>query len=127
MNKIEYAEGVENFCKLVLEHQREADNGNGIAEKFLLQAVLTERGRKYDKVIFSWNGPGKDDVRYFIERKTGNIYGAKSSVAPNMNWYFGNLATAPLWDWSDIHGRPIKDDSVRAVGRYGPYTRYMKV
>jgi len=127
MNKIEYAEGIENFCKLVLEHQREAEKTRHVPDSHRLQRVLTESGRKYDKVIFRWDGQAHSEVRYFIERKTGDIYGAKSHLAPNMNWYFGNLLTAQLWDWSDFHGRPVKDDSVRPVGRYGPYTRYMKI
>ena len=125
MNKIDNAEGIENFCNLVLNHHNEAEKTRHVLDSHRLQKVLTEKGRKYDKVIFSWNG--RDEVRYFVERKTGTIYGAKSHLAPNMNWYFGTLSTAHLWDWSDVHGRPVNDDSVRPVGRYGPYTRYMKI
>lgn len=87
--------------------------------------AFSETGRKFDKILIS-NG-GSTEVRYFVERSTGTIYGAKSRFAPNLKWYFGTLQTASLWSWGDYHGHPVNDPSVRAVKGYGPYTHYMKV
>lgn len=84
-------------------------------------------GRKYDKVIIRTTYTTGGSVRYFVDKSTGAIYGARSWYAPNLKWYFGKLETAHLWDWSDFHGRPINDKGVRVVGRYGPYERYMPV
>lgn len=126
MNKIEYADLVDKFKTLLLEQQRKGEKERGMSESILMHSVSVEKGRKYDKVVMHAT-VNNSSVRYFIERKTGDIYGAKSWVAPNFNWYFGNINTASLWDWSDYHGRPVNDPSVRPVGRYGPYQRYMKI
>lgn len=83
-----------------------------------------EFGRKYDKIrMFE----SHSQVRYFVERTTGDIYGARSNTTPNLSWYFGNIARVHLWDWSGHHGVPVNDPDVRPVGRYGPYIKYIKV
>jgi hypothetical protein len=89
---------------------------------------FVETGRKFDKVIVE----GK--VRYFVARTTvpgkmdaGDIFGAKSKLAPNFRWYFGNLASADKWDWSEFHGKPVSDTSVMAVKGYSTYIHYKKV
>lgn len=80
--------------------------------------VWFESGRKFDKVMIGNN------VRYFVDRSKGIIYGAKSRLAPNMKWYFGTLSSASKWDWSGFHGTPVTDDSVKLVGEYGGYKHY---
>jgi hypothetical protein len=87
-----------------------------------------ESGRKFDKVIVE----GK--VRYFVARtavagkmEVGDIFGAKSKLAPNFRWYFGNVANADKWNWSEFHGKPESDTSVLAVKGYGSYTHYKKI
>lgn len=87
-----------------------------------------ETGRKYDKVFVE----GK--VRYFVARsdlgdgvQEGDIFGAKSSVAPNARWYFGNLENTDKWDWSAFHGSPVDDSNVMKVKGYGRYDHYKKV
>jgi hypothetical protein len=82
-----------------------------------------ELGRKYDKII---NTEGIQSVRYFVERSTGNIYGARSNTTPNLAWYFGNLNRCHLWDWNNFHGVPTSDPGIRAVSHYGPYIRYIE-
>jgi hypothetical protein len=96
-----------------------------------------ETGRKFDKVYVE----GK--VRYFVARMDmtvtptngvetvqvheGDIYGAKSKLAPNFRWFFGTLAHADKWDWSDHHGKPVDDKSVLPVKGYGRYTHYKRI
>lgn len=103
----------------------------------LLQRLITligdarepfiETGRKFDKVYVEGR------VRYFVARqdmgdvKEGDIYGAKSKLAPNFRWFFGNLANADKWDWSELHGKPVTDKSVIAVKGYGKYVHYKRV
>ena len=89
---------------------------------------FVETGRKFDKVIVD----GK--VRYFVARSTiagkmeaGDIFGAKSKLAPNFRWFFGNLANADKWDWSEFHGKPVSDTSVMPVKGYGAYVHYKKI
>ena len=82
-----------------------------------------EFGRKYDKIrMFE----SYSQVRYFVERSTGNIYGARSNTTPNLAWYFGNLNRCHLWDWTGFHGVPTSDPGIRAVSHYGPYIRYIE-
>jgi hypothetical protein len=75
-------------------------------------------GRKYHKVKID------GIVRYFIDANSGSIYGAKSQVAPNFKWYFGTIYTTNLWNWSDFHGQPVNDPSVKKVKGYGKYNHY---
>jgi hypothetical protein len=90
-----------------------------------------ETGRKFDKVYVE----GK--VRYFVVRtdrvikgvevKEGDIFGAKSALAPNTRWYFGNLENVDKWEWSEFHGKPVNDPSVMPTKGYGRYVHYQKV
>lgn len=85
------------------------------------KSVYHEVGRKFVKIIIE-NG-----VRYFVEKSTGNIYGSKSRLAPNLHHYFGTIYNASKWDWSGYYGVSVSDTSVRAIKRYGPYTHYIPV
>ena len=89
---------------------------------------FVETGRKFDKVFVE----GK--VRYFVVRTNlkngateGDIYGAKSSLAPNFRWFFGTLENVDKWDWSEYHGKPVNDPTVMKVKGYGRYDHYKKV
>lgn len=91
-----------------------------------------ETGRKFDKVYVTkyLKGGGEEkDVRYFVSRADGTIYGAKSPLAPNLKWYFGTLDTIDLWDWSGHHGVPkdAEKAGVKEVGAYGEYKHYEPV
>ena len=85
-----------------------------------------ELGRKYDKVIFDETLTDMD-VRYFVERSTGIIYGARSNTTPHLGWYFGNLNRCHLWDWSGHHGVPTNDPDIRPFKTYGPFIHYRLV
>lgn len=87
-----------------------------------------ETGRKYDRIIV------EGEVRYFVVRydvsetvKSGDIFGAKSKLAPNFRWYFGNLENVDKWDWSGYHGVPVSDASVVQSKGYGSYKHYQKI
>ncbi len=88
-----------------------------------------ETGRKFDKIMVN----GK--AHYFVAKiddagrdvRAGDIYGAKSELAPNFRWYFGNIANVERWDWSGQHGRPVSDDTVIEAKRYGSYVHYKRV
>ena len=82
-----------------------------------------ETGRKFDKVFAG------DNVRFFVQRTTGAIYGAKSELAPNMKWWYGDIYTAGQWTWSgdcksDGEPVPLGQAKVRIVGQYGSHTHY---
>jgi hypothetical protein len=72
--------------------------------------VAIDTGRRYDKILMGWMNKDRSfsplKVRYFVERETGEIYGAKSELAPNLRWYFGSIYTAEQWDWSGHHAVP---------------------
>lgn len=87
-----------------------------------------ETGRKFDKVFLD----GK--VRYFVARQEvsgraeeGDIFGAKSALAPNFRWFFGNLTNVEKWNWTDAQPRPVTDSSVMTGKKYGAYVHYMKI
>lgn len=91
------------------------------SEQDTQKVVHVESGRKFDRVYID------EGIRYFIEKDTGTIFGARSRAAPNLKWYFGTLDTAHLWHWSRYHGEPINDLSIRLIGTYGGYHHYMRV
>lgn len=96
--------------------------------------VVHDEGRKYDKILLSFSPDpearfNKPSVRYFIDRANGEIYGAKSPMAPNLKWYFGTIYEAEKWDWSAYHGVPLDESAagVKSVGGYGDYKHFEKV
>jgi hypothetical protein len=109
------------FCQRLQADQNKTRAANALPEVL----VYSETGRKFDKVYI--DGTDVAPVRYFVERQTGNIYGAKSQAAPNLSWYFGTLERAEKWDWSEFHGQPVEDNTVRFVKSYGPYKHYMLI
>lgn len=127
-----YLKNLQAFVDRVAEDQTRSVVEN---EKSDIMAVTVsfETGRRYDKILIgtvSKGGKQKPlEVRYFVERATGDIYGAKSDLAPNHRWYLGNIADADQWDWSGFHGRPYDPEKagVREVGTYGSYVHYKRI
>jgi hypothetical protein len=98
--------------------------------------ATVESGRRYDKIHIgrvvkhpTKQGETKpsSEVRYFVERETGKIFGAKSSLAPNETRYFGTIYNARKWDWSGPFGVNVSDDTVTQVGGYGEVKHYVEV
>lgn len=96
--------------------------------------VTSETGRRFDKIYVGTldkklHSAEEASVRYFVERQTGIIYGAKSDLAPNLKWYFSTIYEADKWDWSGMHGEPksLSRAGVKVVGGYGGYKHYERV
>lgn len=120
-----YAQGVVAFkTRLATDRSKNMKDGDQIL-------VVVEDGRKFDKVRVGTVGRDSDKVKlevaYFVERATGNIYGAKSPLAPNLNHFYGTVYTSKLWDWSGERGVPFDaaEAGVEAVGGYGNYVHYV--
>jgi hypothetical protein len=102
-------------------------------KKYSAISVYFEQGRKFDKIMVAKYEHGNPDttadVRYFVNKATEEIFGAKSPLAPNDRWYFGTLNSIGLWDWSkEPHGTPIDPvkAGVKEVGAYGKYRHFEK-
>jgi hypothetical protein len=60
-----------------------------------------ESGKRFIRV---WANTGSQKgVRYFVEKETGTIFGAKGWKAYNPNHEYGTLDTITEWDWSDYY------------------------
>ena len=67
---------------------------------------IDTEGRKtarFVRVFTSHNGESRS-VRYFVERETGIIFGAKGWKAYNPNRQYGTLDSVADWDWSGYYG-----------------------
>lgn len=129
----DYHSNLQTFLHILSEAQMKAHADDNTVKAI---GVYHETGRKFDKVfIATINQKDKSApaVRYFIRRTDGSIFGAKSPVAPNLKWYFGNVYEADLWDWSGYHGVPLDFDAetgeskaagVKAAGAYGEYQHF---
>ncbi len=90
--------------------------------------IFIENGRKYDKITFLNIKTSETETKYFIERKTGDIYGAKSNTIPHLKWYYGNIENCEKWDWSGEYGGvSISDNSVVLEMEFKGYRHYKKV
>lgn len=95
--------------------------------------VFINTGREFDKVLVASfknieKSPKKMDVIFFIHRKTGAIFGAKSPISPNIKHYYGTLWTTDKWDWTGDRPFPLNDNMEAAgvieEGFYKPYKHY---
>ncbi len=126
---MQYLKLLQALVDRVVEDQTRSLLEAGDSDKAAIM-VSYESGRRYDKVLVGYmdsdHNMSQPDVRFFVERSTGNIYGSKSELAPNRKWYFGNLATAAHWDWSAFHPTPtnLKAAGVIEAGIYGEYRHY---
>ena len=127
---VKYKEAVKAFQALLSEEQARGhlERGSNIDSV----AVYVDTGRKFDKVQISTKRKGKTrpeelQVVFFIDRENGNIFGAKSPLAPNFKWFYGTIYEADKWDWTAERTAKPKDESeakVKAVGRYGEFVHY---
>lgn len=128
VDEAQYHEHLKQFTDLVAADQSVRVGQEGVVSV----TCYVETGRKLDKVIVAEHRKGsartKLSVRYFVDKKDGEIYGAKSDAAPNLRWYFGNLRTVQMWNWSGFHGIPLdeRQAGVVLVGKYGDYNHYQK-
>lgn len=69
--------------------------------------VRTEKGYKFVKVFLVNAEELRDEGRYMVDRRTGDIYGVKSWTQVNFRRWFGTLETVEEYDWSEYHARPL--------------------
>lgn len=97
------------YTQLILAFQKalqDADTGcqmNG-------DTVGIDIGRKYDRIYIQTyhNGqPNQKMARYFVDRHTWTIYGAKSYTQINERRTYGTLDMIDQYDWKPYYGIPI--------------------
>lgn len=107
-------------------------------EKIEAVSAFYTSGRKLDQIKRAVWLPGKAksekmEVIMFVDRATGEIFGAKSPLTKNDKYYFGTLDEIDLWDWSGTEesDQPVPFDAGKAgveiVKRYGKFNHYAKV
>ena len=72
--------------------------------------VGVDVGRKYDRIYIQTyhNGqPNQKLVRYFVDRNSWIIYGAKSYTQINERRTYGTLDTVDQYDWKPYYGVPL--------------------
>lgn len=103
-------------------------------------AVDVSNGRKFDRVRIGYTykevnpDTGETElkvspwtVRFFISRTTGEIYGKKSELAPNMNWFFGDVFSIDEWEWTSTGATPKDLTKYEKVSSYDKYVHYRRV
>lgn len=122
------------LARFVQQLQNEQQQGVQIRQETNVAnvTVKTLTGRKFDRIVVCINYKNVqtepwEDVYYFVNRFTGEIFGAKSRLAPNLNHFFGLISNVAKWDWSGRSGINKSDGTVREVGRYGQFRHYAPV
>lgn len=67
-------------------------------------------GRRFDRVKIN------TQIRFFIDKNTWQIYGAKSVFQYNPRRLYGELGTFEQWDWSDF--TPVPKPGTEAEKTY---------
>jgi hypothetical protein len=77
-------------------------NKMGIAEgrRGYNEIGFDEGGKRFVRV---WQNNGQKSVRYFVEKETGIIFGAKGWKAYNPNHEYGTLETITEWNWGGYY------------------------
>lgn len=97
-------------------------------------------GRKFDRVRISYpysepnpvTGENESKVlpwtvRFFISRTTGEIFGRKSELSPNLNWFFGDIYSIDDWEWTSTGATPKDLTKYEKVSTYDKYVHYRRV
>jgi hypothetical protein len=131
---VAYLTALVGFVTRLERHQKKAlEVPQDKLPEFRGVTISIESGNKYDKVLRSVTrarqaNPEKSrtttEVLYFVEKATGEVYGARSEIAPNLTRYFGKVENASKWNWSGDTAVNVSDDSVEEVGEYGDTKHY---
>lgn len=70
-------------------------------------SVAVKSGRKYDRILFSFPPLTVESTRYFVDKTTWEIFGAKSSFQHNPRRLFGTLDMIDEYDWSTEIPTPL--------------------
>ena len=122
----EYVIALNEFGKRLRAHTQKAYRAAGDTSEITVEILP---GRKFDRVVLHQKKGTKvaSEVRYFVDRRDGAIFYAKSPVAPNMKRFHGTTFTSDKWDWSGQFGTPIDaaEAGVIQAGKYGDAPHYI--
>lgn len=91
---IQYTENMNEFVLLL---QKTA------ARKSVEQA----KGRRFDRILVD------GEVRFFVDKNTWEIFGAKSDFQYNPRRQYGKIDTASQFDWKNL--RPLSGTTIETV------------
>lgn len=80
---VQYTEQMEKFLNMIKTSHRAT-------------TVAVADGRRFDRVLVD------NSTRYFVDRHTWEIYGAKSSFQFNPRRWFGKLSQISEFDWATL-------------------------
>lgn len=88
------------------------------------------QGRVFDRIMLQrrdrGKAKGKPEVLLFVRISDGQIFGPKSDIAPNLNWWYGDLSTVDAWNWADpFHPVPKNPDDFRLIKAYAGHFHYI--
>lgn len=122
----EYVIALNEFGKRLRAHTQKAYRAAGDTSDISVEILP---GRKFDRVVLQQKKGTRvaSEVRYFVDRRDGAIFYAKSPVAPNMKRFYGTTFTSDKWDWSGQFGSPIDpaEAGVILAGKYGDAPHYI--
>jgi hypothetical protein len=90
--------------------------------------LFPRQGRAFDRIVVERQGAGKgtEEVLFFVRISDGAIFGPKSDIAPNLNWWYGSLATVKEWNFKDpFHPAPRDPSQFREMAKYGAHVHYI--
>lgn len=73
------------------------------------KSVTRLEGRRFDRIQCD------DTVRFFIDRNSWEIFGAKSSFQYNPRRVYGTLDVTNQYDWSGILPKPMSGSSAERI------------
>jgi hypothetical protein len=125
-----YLEALKQFEQIIQKAANKRVDREGTEAKGRALLVFVQQGRKADKIMLGHivdNKPkGKPEVLYFVDIESGNIFGVKSPVLANQNWWYGDIYTASEWNFSDLeHPVPKNPDKFTVAKVYGGHTHYL--
>jgi hypothetical protein len=133
---VAYLSALVAFVTRLEKHQAKTAKEVEGEPEFRGLSITIESGNKYDKVVrnVSRARPAnpektrtKSEVIYFVDKVTGNVFGARSDIAPNEKRFAGHITNASKWDWHGETAMNMTDDSVEEIGEYAGVKHYAPV
>jgi len=110
LTKAEFYALLDPFLKLLETEQNER-----IKEQhpILHEMAVKQNRRGYNHIGYDeglrfvkvWSESGQRSVKYFVEKETGIIFGAKGWKAYNPIHVYGDLTTINDWSWGEYYGK----------------------
>jgi hypothetical protein len=109
---VSYVTKVEEF-RMALQSADAGCKQNG-------DTVGIDVGRKYDRIYIQTYHDGKPNqkmARYFVDRHSWVIYGAKSFTQINERRVYGTLDTVGQYNWAPYYGVPLAGSGAEKTHR----------